>query len=420
MRDRLHSNAMRTAAFGTARAFDRSARALGWSPVSLDPDTLEAAARRTARLDDFGDPYYRDGLEQLVQSLEADADLHLIGRIYMRQIIRQALVNRLLLQQDRRARPEFYDAPLRPPIVITGLPRTGSTLLHRMMSRIPGFFAPPYWLLVRPLPARPGEPDAVRRAAALREMRWWKRITPSVRTKHPLSVNTPEECMFALALTFHTSLFGMVVPLEGYLDWYAKSDRQKKYADYRAILLALQARRPDRTLLLKAPDHLDGLDALYAAVPEARVVQLHRDPVAVVNSLASLACASQSGLTERRDPARLAAGLADHLEATLRRSQVIRPHLPSPVLDIHYDALVADPLSTAARILEAFGLPARRGRNQMAEYLARKSQTKRPPHHYSGAEFGFDDARTAERFSFYSACFQPAAGERVNVNPTLP
>jgi hypothetical protein len=421
MRDRLHSNMIRAAAYAGARTIDRSARAVGWTPVSLDPDRLEAAARRSARLDDFGDPYYRTGLEQLVQSLENDAELHLIGRVYASRLIGNALVNRLLLQEHRRARPDVHQARLRPPIIITGLPRTGSTFLHRMMSRVPGFFAPPHWLLVRPLPRREGEPDEVRQSAARREMRWWKVITPSVKAKHKMGVTLPEECMLALALTFQTQLFNSVAPVEGYLRWYAASDRRGKYADYRSILLALQAQRPDKTLLLKAPDHLGGLDALCAAVPEARIVQLHRDPVAAVNSLASLVYSSQYGLTERRDPARLASYLCDYLETSLRRNLAQRPHLPVPVLDVQFDTLVAEPVGTAAHILTEFAHPLPpRGRAAMAKYVTSRSQAERPPHQYTGADFGLDDARTAERFRFYSACFESVPKPQIDVNATLP
>jgi len=339
----------------------------------------------------------------------------------MRRLIVNALVNRLRLQEHKRVCPEIHARPLRPPLIITGLPRTGSTLLHRMMSRIPGYFAPPYWLLVRPLPARPGEPDEVRRAVARREMRWWKVITPSVKAKHKTGISMPEECMLALSLTFQSQLFNSVAPVESYLAWYATSDRGGKYADYRSILLALQATQPDRTLLLKAPDHLGGLDALCAAVPEARIVQLHRDPVAVLNSLASLVYSSQHGLTQRRDPARLAAYLANHLETSLRRNMAQRPHLPVPVIDVHFDALVGDPVGTAGRILAAFDMPLPpRGRAAMTKYLAEKSQVQRPRHSYSGADFGLDDARTAERFRFYSACFAPASDAPVAVNLSLP
>ena len=421
MRDRLHSNLIRATAFGAARILERSARTFGWQPVSLDPDTLEAAARRSVRLDDFGDPYYREGLGQLVHSLEHDANLHLIGRVYASRLIRNALVNRLLLQDHRRTHPEVHEAPLRPPIIITGLPRTGSTFLHRMMAKLPGFFAPPYWMLVRPLPRSAGEPDETRLSTARREMRWWKVITPSVKAKHKMGVTMPEECMLALALTFQTQLFNSVAPVESYLNWYASSDRRGKYADYRSILLALQAQRPDQTLLLKAPDHLGALDALCAAVPEARIVQLHRDPGAVANSLASLVHTSQFGLTERRDPARLAAYLCDYLETSLRRNLAQRPHLPVPVLDVRFDDLVADPVGTAAHILAEFGHPlTSRARAAMAKYVASQSRAERPPHQYSGADFGLDDARTAERFSFYSTCFKAVRVERAPVNPALP
>ncbi|HUE45394.1 MAG TPA: sulfotransferase [Aestuariivirgaceae bacterium] len=418
MRDRLHSNLIRAAAFGTARILEGSARTFGWQPVSLDPDTLEAAARRAVRLEDFGDPYYRVGLGQLVQSLDHDADLHLIGRVFMRQYIRNALINRLLLQEHRRARPEVHEAPLRPPIIITGLPRTGSTWLHQVMSRVPGFFAPPYWLLVRPLPARPGDTEEARKSAAGREVRVWKSITPSLRDKHKISVTAPEECIFALSLTFQTQIF--MVPAESYLAWYASSDRQGKYADYRSILMVLQAMHPDKTLLLKAPDHLGGLDALCAAVPEARIVQLHRDPVKIMSSVASLAYSAQYGLTNRRDPARVAASLADYFETTLRRNLAQRPHLPVPLLDLRYDQVVADPVGTVAQILKAFHRPlASRDRARLASYVDRKAKDQRP-HRYSGTDFGLDDAQTAERFRFYSTCFEARRDEPAPVNPTLP
>jgi hypothetical protein len=249
-------------------------------------------------------------------------------------------------------------------------------------------------------------------------VRVWKSITPSLRDKHKVSVNAPEECIFALTLTFQTQLF--MVPAESYLTWYASSDRQGKYADYRSILMVLQAMHPDKTLLLKAPDHLGGLDALCAAVPEARIIQLHRDPVKVLNSVASLVCSAQYGFTNRRDPARVAAGLADFYETTLHRNLAQRPHLPVPLLDLHYDQVTADPVGTVAQILKAFHRPlAPRDRAKLASYVDRKTKDRRP-HRYSGADFGLDDAQTAERFSFYSTCFEAKRADPTAVNPTLP
>lgn len=404
MRDRLHSNVLRAVAYGTAGMIERASDAVGWTPVSLDPDALEADARRATRLEDFGDPYYREGLNHLVHSLEHDADLHLIGRVYLRQVIRTALINRLLLQEQRRTSPEIHDALLRPPIIITGLPRTGSTLLHRMMSRLPGFFAPPYWMMVRPLPGRPGEPEGARQATARREVKWWKAITPSVRAKHRVGINLPEECILPLTLTFQSKVFHSLVPVEGYLEWYTTCDRRRKYVDYRAILMALQAQRPGETLLLKAPDHLGALDALCEAVPEARLVQLHRDPMAVVSSLSSLVYSSQYGLTRRHDPARLAASLAAYLEATLRRNMEQRRQIAVPILDMHYEKLVADPVAAAAHVLKAFDEPMPpRGRSAMTKYLARAAKPDRPRHEYKSEDFGLDKRRIAERFSFYPA-----------------
>jgi hypothetical protein len=406
MRDHLKGNLARAVIYKGGRMVERAARRLGITPISLDPDRLEAATRRKARLDDFGDPYYREGLNRLVDSLEQDAELNLLGRFALRQMIVRALINRLLLQQDRGAKPEVYNAPLKPPLIITGLPRSGTTFLHRLLATQPDFFAPPYWMLVRPLPSKPGESDEVRRLTAKRDLGLWKAITPSLGAKHKVSSRLPEEDIFALTLTFMTVHWGMLVPADGYLAWCVAADRTKKYLDYRAILLAFQAQRPGKTLLLKAPDHLGGLEALAAAVPEATIVQLHRDPVAVVNSLSSLMYTVQMGFTERRDPARLAASLAGGLETDLRRNLEQRTHLTRPVIDVHYDRLTADPLGSAAAILDAFGRPpTARDRNRIERFLAQNPRDRRGRHEYRGADFGLDDAETAARFRFYSDAF---------------
>lgn len=374
--------------------------------MSFSADRLEASARRAVGLDDFGDPYYREGLDRLVASLDADADLNIVGRLFLRRVIRTALMNRLLLTAQRRARPDIHEAPLRPPLIITGLPRSGTTLLHRTLASAPEFFAPPYWLMARPFPRSPKDTEEARLAAAQREIWWRKSLVPWAAAKHKLSARRPEECIFALALTFHTTLYAILAQVDSYLRWYLAADRRRKYADYRAILLAIQAQRPGATLVLKAPDHLGGLADLVAAVPEAMVVQLHRNPVAVVSSLSSLVQSLRMGMSERHDPARLAATMADILETELRRNMAQRPRLPRPVVDIRYEDLAADPAGTAIGVFKAFGLPLPRGgRRRIANYVARHPQDRWGRHQYSAAEFGIDEAATATRFRFYSDAF---------------
>jgi len=403
MRDSFPGRFARGAALGLSRVVEPVARGLDWSARSLERQGLEAEARRETGLSDFGDPSYGEGLDRLLASLEEDAGLHFIGRLYVRRLVLQALRNRLLLEAWRKSAPAVR---LNPPLVITGLPRSGTTLLHRLVGRQPGLHAPPYWQLARPLPNGPDDTDEARLAKAERELFWYKAAAPSMTSKHLITARVPEECIFALSLTFRTVLFWLVAPVEGYLRWYLEADLAPRYRDYRTILLALQSQSPEETLVLKAPDHLGGIAALLEAVPEARVAQLHRDPVAVVNSFNSLMLSAQNATSARRDVAERAAVNRDYLARELERNLADRRKLPGRVIDIRYDDLVADPVKTAASLLRAAGLrTGKPGRKRLERAVDRRPQGKHGRHVYSGADFGVDDAETRRRFQPYVDAF---------------
>jgi hypothetical protein len=160
--------------------------------------------------------------------------------------------------------------------------------------------------------------------------------------------------------------------------------------------------------VLKAPDHLGGLDALVEAVPEAMIVQLHRDPVEVANSLASLVASGHAGFSDAPNPRRSAVANLAYLEGELRRNLAQRKSLAQPVLDVRYAALAKNPLGTAEQALHDLGFrlkPA--GRKRAEEYLVKHSQGSHGRHEYSGAEFGLKDEETAARFRFYTEAFGP-------------
>jgi hypothetical protein len=220
--------------------------------------------------------------------------------------------------------------------------------------------------------------------------------------KHFIRADSPEECMFMLGQTFHTMLYWVTVPVYGYVEWYGRQPRHKKYADYRRLLQVLQAVAPDRRLTLKAPAHTGGLGELLDNVPEALVVQTHRDLVTCTNSLNSLFATTQSVVTPHLDRQRMAAANLTLMEVELARNQAGRERYPDRVFDVHYDRLVADPISTVRQIYGRFQLPWTAEFEQaMTTYLVQNPKSKHGRHHYNSADFGLTDDTIRARFAPY-------------------
>jgi len=313
----------------------------------LDKDTVIDEARRRAGWADFGPGYFEEGLDALLHSISTDVDLHLLGQIALREAIVDNLTNRLLLAQARAWSPETFRRPVLPPIVVTGLHRSGTTHLHRLLARDRSRHAPAYWELVAPL-ARPGDPD-VRRRRARRSLAWRKRVMPNLDRMHTIGADDPEECQYLTASSFESVFFWSLAPVTGYLDWYLEHDRRPKYAEWRQWLQVLQRQAGDRPLVLKAPEHLGALEALVEAVPEAHLVQIHRDPVTAFASFLDMTLATQ-GMTSRVDTSHTRQSNLALFESELRAGAAFRRTHPGRVVDVRYEDLTRDPVGTVSSV----------------------------------------------------------------------
>lgn len=368
-------------------------------PAALDPDVACAEARRRTGLSDFGDPYFRPALEMLLGSANRDANLHFLGRRHLHDLVVRALVTRLRLTQaaasaDARA--------LRPPLLVCGLPRSGTTLLHRLLALADDAHALPLWQLMDPLPG-PG-PDR-RLAETEARMARLRRLTPaSIDAQHLMRAELPDECGHLFKATFLSSLYAMV-PATGYLAWYPQQDMFAAYRDYRRLLALLAD--PARRLVLKDPFHAMSLPALFAAIPDAMVVQTHRAPSEVVPSFHKLTLTMQSVLAQDVDVPRVVATNTDWLDTVARRSIDDRARVPEgQVIDVDYRALVADPVQVVRGIHDRFGLawsPTLDAR--LAAFVRDNGQRKHGDNPYAAAAFGQSAEAIDERFAAYRARF---------------
>ncbi|MGW0229233.1 sulfotransferase family protein [Actinopolymorpha singaporensis] len=381
----------------------RLARPLGTVPE------LQAAALSVAgpppgqRSDgDFGDPSYLSGLEAFLAALSAEADLSPAGRIFARGAIVSALTNRLLVQRELADHPEVARRPVGPAMVVLGLPRSGTTLLQHLLSLDPANRSLRQWEANRPAPAPEvgAESSDPRVRAAERATRVLDRIAPAARTLHPTGPRLPCECVTLFANSFASLEFSAIYQVPSYTGWCLQTDMRPHYAYYVSQLQVLARHDRRDRWALKSPAHLFWMDELAHALPEATLIQLHRDPTEVLGSYCSLAAVLAATNARRVDRRKIGTFWLRIWVEGVRRARRARLALPAArIHDVRYADLVADPVGCVARLYDACGISFS-GRYEAAirDYLDGPGRHGTGRHGYSLEDFGLDRHQVRAQF----------------------
>lgn len=411
----------RTAGSPTRRAFSAaSPNALRWiirgggrllaAParrfLPLDTRALLAAARRTARWDDFGVPDVNEPFRRLVESIESEAQLNLLGRIAAREDLGRMLVNRLELERDRQRHPEIAAEQIRRPLFITGLPRSGSTLLHNLFAQDPANRVPLNWetMYPSPPPDRATYATDPRADRAERQIRWFGWLQPEFCRVHPVAARQAEECVVILSHSFLSYQFSSMYFVPSYQSWMEQQDLGPAYECHRRFLQHLQWRCPAERWVLKAPPHFPTLDALLAVYPDARVVVTHRDPLEVAASVASLHVVLRSTFSDAVEPTEVGPEVSEMLANDIARGMAALDAgcaRPGQVLDVWYGDLVRNPLATVRKIYAHFELPLTADAEARMRRFPREQLQPEGRHEYSLEAFGLAADRERERYRAY-------------------
>jgi hypothetical protein len=382
---------------------ERPARRL----LPLDADRMLATATRRTGLTDFGDGAFRDPLVRLLRSLEEEARLTLLGRIAAREDLTGMLVNRLLLERDRSRLPDIGAQVVRRPLVITGLPRSGSTFLHGLLAQDPANRVPLHWELrfPSPPPQRATRATDPRIARAARHIRWFHRMNPEFKKIHPVGAELPEECVIVLSHAFLSFEFSSNWYVPTYQAWLEQQDLEPAYRYHRRFLQHLQWGCGGARFLLKAPPHLPGLRALFAVYPDADVIVTHRDPLEVVGSVASLHATLRRTFSRAVDPRRVGPEVSAMLAGDIERGFTARDAgcaPPERFFDVWYTQLMADPIGVARAVYRHFDLPlGPEVEARMRAYLATNPKDRHGAHRYSLEQFGLDGDGERARYRAY-------------------
>ncbi|MBC03492.1 MAG: hypothetical protein CMJ34_09365 [Phycisphaerae bacterium] len=371
----------------------------------LDPDAIMKAAGISP--DD--DPRAVEPLTAMCDSIKGDLVLAPRGRWLLAtrlvEIIRQ---RGLLLERDAAGDlPAVPDSS--PPIVVTGFPRSGTTLSHRILALATDARSPRWCELMQPSLDPGSRIETARRRRLDRHrtiIRLMQALAPDLRHIHELVADGPEECTHLHELALDSESFALLGPVEHYRDWIDSRDderRRERYEWQDRCMRAIHADRPPslrgERWVLKAPQHLCQLDDLLARFPGALVVRMHRDPITCMASTGSLvACASR--IPTRGLPPGLGEDLLEiFIEWQARGDEAMDRH-GDRILEMHYEDLVADPVAFVERVHEAAGIPAE------GEHLdrVRGHLQRRPRHHfgrhrYSIEDYGLDEGEARERLA---------------------
>lgn len=398
----------------------RQLRRLGVPVVRLDEPSLLKAAQKKAGISDFGDKSFLEGFRKLLWSLENEAELSVIGRVIARSSILELLVNRLEMAQVHALHPEIALGKIERPVFIIGMPRTGTSILHELLSQDPNIRTPLSWEVERSCP--PPERETYETDARIAEVdakyARTDRLIPDFKKMHPLGALLPQECVMMMAHDFASLYFQTFYHIPSYAAWLQdEADLAPVYTLHRRYLQLLQWHCPGERWVLKSPGHLWSPEALMAEYPDACLIQTHRDPVKIVASLTSLVTTLWTMTREHVDRQEVAREWAPYIALALRRSMEARENgaiKPDQVMDIHFSDLMADTFGTIRKIYDCFGLRyTTEAESRMRKFLAENPSDKHGKHTYRFADTGLNLDKQRKNVQAYQKYFRVPSEEKV-------
>lgn len=376
--------------------------------LRLDADQLHRMATEQTGLSDFGPRDYESRLAVLLAAMNQIDGLSPAGLLNLHTQLLQLLKNRLQLVDLLGRHPEIVDLELVPPVVIAGLPRTGTTHLHNLLSAGPTFRSLPYWESIEPFPAAIEGADPEPRRERTSQAVWFAgEAMPHFAAMHEMTTDHVHEEIQLLANDFSTMFFETVAEIPAWRDHYLATDQTPHYQHLTLQLKALQHLRGGRRWVLKSPQHLEQLPVLKAVFPGATVVVTHRDPVSVVVSMATMVVYTARMYRAAVPVERLAGYWADRISTMLGTLVADRDVLGAATsIDVRFDDFMADDLATAARVYELAGEPVTPAAAEaMRGYLAEHQRDRHGRIDYRAEDLGLDVDALRERFAAYSERF---------------
>ncbi len=401
-------------------AADVLAERLGILRRKMAAERLLRIAQRRTGLTDFGDTSWLEPLQMLLDSVVAEASLSVVGRVATSWDAVRFLMNLLRLREAETRSPAILREHIDRPIFITGLPRSGTTFLHRLLMADPTNRAPLVWQTIYPYPSHDGVDRRI--AQVTKQLKAFERLAPEFRGLHPLFATSPQECSEITAHVFRSLRFDTTYEIPSYRSWLDDAGHVPAYHFHKRFLQHLQHQhmafgQGGGRWVLKCPDHVFALEAVRAVYPDARLVFVHRDPVSVLLSVAKLTEVVRAPFTRHLDP--IAIGRQESARWLEGARQMIRAERDAgrdgAICHVHHLDLITDPLTTVAGVYRQVGLRlSEDAEARIARLIERQRNGGYAPHAYRFEDHGLDAAAERTKFRDYMVQFgiQPEGNPR--------
>jgi hypothetical protein len=366
-------------------------------------EDLHASATKITGLDDFGIDPYADGLSVLLESYAREAALTPVGNKATRALLRGALVARLMSEAAWKQHPSHAGVRVERPVFVTGLPRTGTTALHRLLTADPAHQGLEVWLAEMPQPRPPRSTWAANPVFQAVQAGYERHHVdhPEFMGVHYMSAGMVEECWQLLRQSMRSISFECLAHIPAYSAWLDAQDWTAAYHRHKRNLQLIGLFDASRRWVLKNPSHLFALDALLEVYPDALIIQTHRAPRTAMASMCSLAAHATAGWSEVFTGAVIGRDQLELWSRGLARFSAERAkHDPAQFFDVDYDDFVSDPLGTVDGVYAHFGLHlSDEARAAMARlHEEGRSGAARPAHRYTLSDFQLTASEIDERF----------------------
>lgn len=356
----------------------------------------------------FGDVLFEEGLDRLIRAVQSEAHLNTFGKLSFKRGIQRAADSRFLIERSLAERPSIRQSAIDSPLFVIGMPRTGTTVLHALLSQDPANRCPRCWECLLPHPAStPADYYANPRIDQVRsEFAQLFDLIPDFKKKHFMEADSPQECVGITALNFTSFQYLAQCHMPSYLEWFAhEADQVANMRWHKTFLQFLGSGGVRSTRwVLKSPVHLSRLRALFKVYPDARVVMTHRHPTKIVASVASLLTSVRSLYSDSEDSARTGAESLQVWGSYIDRFLSDRQSLDKEdqIVDVQFDDFVRDQLHVMELIYDRFGWKLDlQTRQRMQDFLVHEEKDKHGRHEYSLQQFGITESEVESYYKNY-------------------
>ena len=373
--------------------------------LGLEGQMHAAATQMSGGLEDFGPDDYLQGLRHLLRAMDAEMQCTEIGRQFAMGTVIGTLAARLYTERGFKERPDYRQVEIRRPIVITGIPRTGTTALHKLLSMDPQFQGLERWLTEAPQVRPPRETWDSNPCfkTTVANLEAFFAAMPEMRKAHDMVADEVDECLEVTRQNFVSNRFGSSMHVPSYDRWFWQQHELPSYRRYVDVLRLVGADEPDKRWLLKNPGHVAEIDCLFEVMPDACVIQTHRDPVKAIPSLCStLHMAQRMFEGDAVRPKSLGAREIEYWGQAMEKTARARERRPEQFHDVDHREFHRDPMRVVRGIYERFDLTlSDETARLMQRWIADSPTSRHGEHRYDIADYGITADQVRQRFADY-------------------